>query len=498
MRRIAAALVLALLAACTQDPPGTCTSDAQCGGGTICSNGVCAGCDSSADCNAWQGCNVGAHACAPLAGRCNGKGDCAAWELCDGTHTCVLAPNHCYTQAECASYEDCTNHACVPQPGFCNVPADCQPWQTCDSSHVCVLGAGACDTAGDCASYKDCTAHFCTLQAGRCDAPADCGGWWPSCEAATNTCHSAPPGGNDVAIFGTLAPGYCSAALAPLSSPTSALVGFSCAMPTDMFSRRDGSIVYINHDLANARAVRFVPDTIRYDAVNNDYDYPSTGTGNDPIMAATGCASNVPVTHIVVREDTGTVGYQCDGVWFDQDGATSVTGSLLAWNSSDVLLGGGSGGLTVWTAGPRTLQAVSGLPFGFTLIDARASLDGFLVALAHGSGPTTWELWRVDAGGTPALVGTYDPASPPGVNAVYSTPSLAALDRNGLLYARGVMGTIDVVVKFAPDGSPGVVVYSEANAPPLANVTPTNLYVLIYDSPPLSTQALKSPLFRGP
>jgi len=144
LMRAALAAALLLLSGCALAPPGTCSSDAQCGSGRSCKNGVCVGCNQDAECRAWESCSV-------------------------ATRTCTLAS------------------------GRCSAAADCLSWQTCDATNTCALAAGSCVDASGCQEYEECSSHRCVLAAGRCRSDADCSGFWPGCSQA-HRCENRPPG----------------------------------------------------------------------------------------------------------------------------------------------------------------------------------------------------------------------------------------------------------------------------------------------------------------
>jgi hypothetical protein len=443
MRALAAALLLGLVAACTQDPPGTCASDSECNAGTICSNGVCAGCDSSADCHAWQGCNVGAHACAPLAGRCNGGADCAAWELCDGTHTCVLAPGRCYSEADCASFESCTNHAC-------------------------------------------------TLRPGRCYAASDCSGFWPACSA--NACESAPPGGSDVVIEGMAGGGE---AVATVLEPTRAFVAFGGTVQQASFVNPKGWITYSDATLSPERLRDFVPDAWK-SGVPFSQAYPIDGVENDPQYSTTACAPTDRVLYFVLQEGTGELVYACGNlyggsvtpVFYDRDGNAISPGTWIrAWNAAGHMLGLEPGTPKSWSVlgADGVKRAVTGLPYDPWDYDERADGDGFwFVSGSAWGGPA--ELYRIDPDGVASSLGWYAP-KPASVSMGFAYGT-QVVDKTGAIYATDYTAdsnTYDVIVKYPAGGGTPVIVYSEANRPPNANSSPGTLFI-----------GLPGRLLRGP
>lgn len=444
MRTLLAAALL-VLAACAQKPPGRCASDAECGAGSVCTNGVCAGCDTNADCREWQACAGTSHACVSSPGRCTRSSECLQWELCDGT------------------------------------------------GHVCVLAPGLCADATDCAAYEDCSAgHRCAVQPGRCTTAADCAGFSPSCDAG-NRCSDNPPDGNDILIWGTLGEGACYLdAIAPVISPSQAKVGFDCYSEVSSFTTpavRDptGTLVYIDGARSPERPVRFVPDSWIWDPVFNSWDYPSDGNLDDPAMPASACVSTDAVENFVLQETTGSYAYACAlarNEWYDADGSPFVSGAQLkAWNESDVLLGtDGSYAATtwyVWDPGTRARHAVTGLPSTFTFLDARANHGGFWMALIP-SGGAVGQLWSISGAGVATKVTDYGPKP-----AIAPTSYYGVIDRKGALYVEGMDQTVvfnDLIVKYPADGSPGTVIYKESDAPADANSSPSHLWVFFHIS----------------
>lgn len=487
MRVLVLAAMLLAVAGCKLAPPGTCESDSQCPSGRVCTNGVCAGCDRDADCHAWQSCAVASRACVFAAGRCSVSSDCSAWQLCDGTHTCVLAPGFCADASGCAAWESCNpSHRCLPQAGRCNAGADCQGWQVCDGSHTCATAPGHCADTSGCASFEDCaTDHRCAVHPGRCWTSADCAGFYASC-SGTAYCVSDPPGGNDIVLLGNVWQSqFCGPeAIAPVSSPWEAKVGFSCDtvdLNLSPILLSDGTLVYVNNDLV-ARPVRFVPDAW-HELSPGVWTH---GKDADPIVPTPGCSPSDPVTGTVAREGLPTFAYECGWMWHDPVGATTVwNASMYAWNASDVFLGDDSlHRLTMWLAGARTPRVVSGLPGTFVLLDARGAGDAFTVALDRGTMTRQQELWRIDPDGVATQVASYG-ADPPGITV--HPEAGGQLDRVGAIYQWGTNDSYDewslyrdVVVRFAPDGSVGTIVYRESDAPSPVNSSPDNQFVFIH------------------
>ncbi len=102
-----------LAAACSFQPQGTCSRDAECFAGQTCQSGVCVGCQSDLECLDWQTCGS-LHVCSARAGRCGLDRDCASWQTCGAANTCVLAAGHCADDSACRLGERCNGvHDCV-------------------------------------------------------------------------------------------------------------------------------------------------------------------------------------------------------------------------------------------------------------------------------------------------------------------------------------------------------------------------------------------------
>lgn len=486
------ATALLLAAACSYAPPGTCSDDAQCGTGRVCTNGICIGCDRDTDCRAWQACAVSTRTCTLASGRCLGPSDCQPWQTCDGTRTCVAAPGSCADASGCAGWEGCSaDHACTPLPGRCASAAGCESWQTCDATHVCAAAPGYCSDASGCAAWEDCTGHRCLPKPGRCNAAADCPGWFPAC-SATSWCVEQP-GDADVMMWGNLGT-TCTDAIAPASAPSAGRVGFSCSSRSwTAMVEPGGTVLYASGDRTPRRLVRFEPDA--WTSTAGTWSYPSTGWQNDPEVATSACLPTEQVSRFVVREQAGELLYACDVVtttayvppstsWYDASGLVTnvVALKVYAWNAEGAIAGRDAGNSsTVWTAADRTPRAITGLPGD--VIDVRAHGSGFWFAVCADPGInlgcTNAELWDVDGAGSATLHASYAP-TPSGVSRGPDSSTIGgnAMDRTGSLYsADSTWASEPVIVRYPSDGSPATIVYRREAHPADANTSPSNLWV---------------------
>jgi hypothetical protein len=291
-----------------------------------------------------------------------------------------------------------------------------------------------------------------------------------------------PADGNDILIWGTLSEGACYLdAVAPVTRPYAPQIGFDCYsnwayFTTPAVSDPKGTFVYVDGGRTPHRPASFVPDSWTWDDTLQMWQYPSSGNQNDPWMPATACVSTDDVDDFVLQEATGAYAYACALAptdWHDASGAALVSGAkLYAWNQSDVLLGTDGNGASwyVWDAGTRQQHAVTGLPAGASVADARANQGGFWMALVPSSGGAG-QLWSISGGGGATKVTDYGP-----------TPANAPTGHWGVLDAKGAIYTHtaasnDVVVRYPPDGSQGTIIYQESDAPAKAN-TDANGYFL--------------------
>ncbi len=421
--------LLALATSCVFDPPGDCTAAGECGFGGRCEESVCVyGCDQDAHCAEWEMCNTGSRQCQLAAGRC-------------------LTASHC------------------------------NPWEGCDSANQCVLTSGACSEESHCAEWQDCIGNACVVAADRCETSADCAGLIATCDSG-HQCSTNMGNGNDLVLFGTLLEGGCPGdSVSRLTSPGVVKVGFPCHI-TDFGIDALGTLHYIDDqsDEDNFKLRRFVPDPMVRS--NDQWHYPADPVGNDPALPTPPCDSSGGPTDFVFQSGTHRVMYTCvgqvDRAYFDASGARLFDdlNHVFAWNGSGAIFAYfGAAVLGVIDAdGTRHPIVRDDLPPAFSVLDARTDGDGFLLALRNenDNGEKTASLYRVDATGTPTLRVKYGPA-PPGLFQIAFLHGV--LDDAGALYTVNLRldPPEDVVVKHPAGGSPGFLVYNDANAPARAN-----------------------------
>jgi hypothetical protein len=448
MRRLALALPLALLAACTQDPPGRCDQDLDCLPGQICTDGLCLPlvtdhqigslCARDTDCVAWGECL--SRVCELRPGACEIDGHCDGWEVCTD-HACTLAPNGCPDEASCQEWQDCVAYRCETAPGRCVDEAGCEAWQDCGTDHFCATAPGFCATTADCHVPQVCDAgHVCF--------DPDPG---------------VVPDPDGVLLFGTVHPGTCArGAIANLAAPDRPLVGSAaCNSGGGAFIGPAGEIVYLDDGSGEWKIRTFVRDSFRWDDVLQQWEYPAAPAANDGVVSTPACDGK-QITGWVMQGGTGSVLYACGTLdYFDGAGAPATTGwTLHAWNANGLKLASAAAPPPVLLDAAGSPTAVTGLP-AERLSAWRTHLDGFRVVLFTAATEARG-LYEVASTGVASLVATYAPA--PG-GFVETTPyTLAA---NGDLYVVGTVdGISDVVVRLtAVDAT---VVYDEANGPDLA------------------------------
>jgi len=232
----ASALLLAV--GCTRDnptnaasqPPGVgggadpnshtpCVSNADCGGGQICTTiGCCPGCHSDADCASDSTCVVGSpNFCAPkgmMSGGstpkpmtstpptsivsnpnsfgptpCLGDSDCPSGELC----TAGLCQVQC-TPGSCASGQSCIAGRCyIGGATACGDAGQvlCSNNAQCGTGRACINGSchAACTSSSSCGLGEACTGGYCASAApavAQCTFDTDCGTAFRCINA---TCH---------------------------------------------------------------------------------------------------------------------------------------------------------------------------------------------------------------------------------------------------------------------------------------------------------------------
>jgi len=453
----ALALLSALgVAGCRLAPEGSCAADADCRPGRHCAEDVCvpdgrsdlyAGCVVDRDCDPFAECSRGL--CLLLPGRCADSLDCQVWESCDAT-ACTPLPGRCTTLDDCAAWEICVaaaspsttpplpEHRCALVPGRCVASTDCAAWQQCAASHFCETAAGACAVQDDCPPDRVCQANACVAQ------PAP-----PALDPA------------QVHLVGTVAEGTPGrAAIAPLGSPASKLVGLAAADVACGERLAPGGGVLVGR---GAGLATLVSDPFTWSAGTARWTYPATPAANDvAVPPPAGCA----LTSVVLQAGTGARLFECAPLdWWDAAGTTIVSGhALLAWNGGGMKLAG-----ALDMAVPPVLLDASGAPVPVVGIPAgrvvawRADGPGFRVVVAAGAAGDYSDLavWTVDAAGTATLVGAL-----PALPAAAASVDVPLLDQAGAVYQLGLGATGNgLVVKRVPGPGPAVVAYDEATLP---------------------------------
>ncbi len=153
--------------------PGSCTSNAQCGGGLICTTmGCCPGCHSDSDCAADQACVSGApNFCAP-----KGMNPTVVDPGPTGPGSTVQPGTFCAADAECGSGRLCNVGRCI---AMCS-GSSCGSGQQCLAGRCYLEGATACGISGavlcnassQCGVGRTCASGQCTSS---CESSAQCG-----------------------------------------------------------------------------------------------------------------------------------------------------------------------------------------------------------------------------------------------------------------------------------------------------------------------------------
>jgi hypothetical protein len=265
---------------------------------------------------------------------------------------------------------------------------------------------------------------------------------------------------DEVYIFGTLLQGACYRnAVAPVTDPNRALVGFGCYGDTDPAFVRpsDGRLIY--SDRASRAVYAFHCDGCVY-AGSGD-PYPPDPTANDELISTPACPGPAAYfTSFTVTAASETLIKCGNAQWYDGDG--TAIGAIVGAVAPKV----GHGGTAL--AGQAVVELATGArapivgPDPFTVLASRAREDGYLVALRPDGAPDVPELWHVAFDGTATLRGTY-PSAPPGQLVAIKS----ALDGSGRLvqFSRDAsQPSRDTIIRRSVDGE-SEVVYDEANAP---------------------------------
>jgi len=109
----------------------------------------------------------------PAVTSCTADADCGAGEVCTAGECVPDASGGCTSDADCATGETCTNGACVADTtGGCTSDADCATGETCTNGACVAETTGGCTSDADCASGEVCDNGACMTASGTPDAAA--------------------------------------------------------------------------------------------------------------------------------------------------------------------------------------------------------------------------------------------------------------------------------------------------------------------------------------
>lgn len=144
------ALVLAAgAAACATASGDRCSSDADCKGTRVCSDGVCidqsSGGNQDAGSNTDSGGNPG-NTCDPVGTPCTATANCCQSGTGIGTEGAICITNDNLCHAACSTNAECQSGCCAlvegSSLGVCAASSECAP--------TCVAPGGACSVPSDC------------------------------------------------------------------------------------------------------------------------------------------------------------------------------------------------------------------------------------------------------------------------------------------------------------------------------------------------------------
>jgi Cys-rich repeat protein len=156
-----------------------CTSNAQCGAGTICTTiGCCPGCHSDADCSSTELCtiNPAGNFCSPKTMSTNPPSAQPDGKIISPVANKVGPAQHCSANSDCAAGWSCNAGTCLLP---CSTTADCGPGATCTAGRCYNDGASNCGSAGlaTCAADYQCGTGRVCLTGGchkTCTANSEC------------------------------------------------------------------------------------------------------------------------------------------------------------------------------------------------------------------------------------------------------------------------------------------------------------------------------------
>jgi Cys-rich repeat protein len=134
---------------CVDDNTQQCNTDADCGMGGVCSNGICLHndpfCQADSDCAQGEVCQNGVCSQHNNGTPCQVDSDCAQGEICDPmSFVCIAGNTHtsCQVDSDCAQGE-----VCDPQAFICvgaNTPTACMSDQDCPMGQHCDANTNTC------------------------------------------------------------------------------------------------------------------------------------------------------------------------------------------------------------------------------------------------------------------------------------------------------------------------------------------------------------------
>jgi hypothetical protein len=261
----------------------------------------------------------------------------------------------------------------------------------------------------------------------------------------------------DVYLFGVLAEGSCSRAIAHWSTPNIGAVGFGCEIDwaRTNIDPKTGRFLYADTYGTVNHLHEFCCDGCPLKPAT----YPTNTLLNDPLVSTAPCDPSVGFGDFMVAAD-GTVPVACnDGSgWY-------AAGRLIYSNPTDelVLVGHRGKALTqkrVIDLATNQGSNIVGLPAREFQTFRALPGGGFWAVLPGGTDDGEIELWRIDADGTSSLVGAYPRV--PAHAGWYQ--GFTRLDCTGAAFTTVSNGLMDVVVRRTVDG-PSEVVYDEATNP---------------------------------
>lgn len=171
--------------------PTTCSGQASCPSGTVCTEGGCLkSCTSNDACERGTVCKQGV--CAAPTTAPGTKKECSTKADCGGTgklciqNTCQSCggsngPCVCTTNSECSSDQVCAQGECIAKSAVCRYASECDAGQSCVDGK-CVK---PCSDDAACGPNATCDKGFCQPKppTSQCTSDAQCSGATPKCLA---------------------------------------------------------------------------------------------------------------------------------------------------------------------------------------------------------------------------------------------------------------------------------------------------------------------------